>query len=73
MKIILSIIEWIVGGIFTYKVAIPFFIELAKVIGGWGYFGLVCFLIIVVAEEYASYRENKIAWIFAHILGSRLH
>lgn len=71
VKILLSVIESIVCGIISWKVAIPVFIALANTeVGNWAYLGLISFLLIIIASEYASYRENKLTWFMSKILGN---
>lgn len=68
---IFSVMEGIIAGIFVWKVAIPAFLELAKTeTGYWAYFGLICFLLVVVVGEYASYKKNGVTWIVSIILGT---
>lgn len=70
IKEILSIIEGVLAGIISYKVAVPFFLSLAKTeVGGWAYLGLFSFLIAVMVLEIASYYKNKTTWFVAIVLG----
>ncbi len=69
-KLLLSAFESAIAGLVTWKVAIPIFLELAKTgIGNWAYLGLLSFLLIVIAEEIASYQENKLTWLMSKFFG----
>ncbi|MFW9877454.1 MAG: hypothetical protein ACFFG0_30580 [Candidatus Thorarchaeota archaeon] len=71
LKEIMSVIEGILAGILIWQVFIPFFFDLAKTeIGLWAYYGLFCFVIIVIAVEYKSYKENELTWLASHLFGN---
>lgn len=73
LKEIISVIEGILAGILIWQVFTPFFFDLAKTeIGSWAYYGLFCFIIIVVAGEYQSYKENELTWLASHLFGNIL-
>lgn len=73
-KAVISVIEGVVAGIISWKVAVPIFIELSRTeIGKWAYLGLFCFLIVVIGVEYISYRKNKLTWFMSLILGESLN
>ena len=70
IKEFLSITEGILAGILIFKVFIPTFLQLSKTeVGSYAYFGLICFILIVIALEYQSYRENQLTWLASHLLG----
>lgn len=71
LKEIMSIIEGSLAGILVLQVFIPFFFDLAKTeVGNWAYYGLFCFIIIVIAVEYQSYKENQLTWVASHLFGN---
>ncbi len=73
IKEIISTIEGILVGILIRQVFVPFFFGLAKTeIGYWAYYGLFCFILIVAAVEYKSYRENQLTWLASHLFGNLL-
>jgi len=70
LKEIISVIEGILAGILIWQVFIPTFLGLAKTeIGNWAYYGLFCFILIIVAGEYKSYKENQLTWLASHLFG----
>ena len=71
MKLILSTTEGILAGILVLQVFIPAFFDLAKTeIGIWAYYGLFCFILIVISVEYQSYKENELTWLDSHLFGN---
>ena len=71
MKIFVSIIEGLLATILIWQVFIPFFFDLAKTeIGYWAYYGLFCFVLIVIAGEYKSCKENKLTWLASYFFGN---
>ncbi len=74
MKLILSILETIIAGIIIWKIATPFFFDLAKTnVGNYAYFGLIIFIGIIIILEYASYKKNESTWIATQIITSFLN
>ena len=62
MSLFVKITLGIIVGILIWQEFVPKLWDLS-------FWGLICFLIIVLSEEVRSFLEDKFSWLMSHILG----